>query len=398
MQPPIGPSGFPTVSATQLRTYGAGGFRLAEQEEARGCPRQYHAKYVEHRVREERPYELEYGGFFHRVLYLLEAGDLTPDEALERAFPADADPAMFVEARKDLTAYLERGASPTDRFATIAVETELDAELYVDETYGPVHYRGFIDWLGVDPNLPGVLHVVDYKTNRHPPHVEDVRGDVQMKGYHWLVARNARRFGFSGTPRIVTHLDAVKFREVEVTYRDEDIDDWHGWAVAVVRKILRDETATPALNPGCGWCPVKDDCPEFQALPATAAGMAVGVKEIVDPVARLAWRDAANGVRLLLEKAVKGIDKEFKEQAAVLGQVIVGDQQFAVQEAWETQIDLRDLHRAMGDAFYDVVATSKTKIEGATADWSPSDAAAARACIVNVPAGTKVTRTKVKPE
>lgn len=398
MRIPDGPTGFPTVSATQLRTYGAGGFRLDSQEEAKGCPRQYRAKYVERRVQEdERSYPLVYGSFFHDVLFTMEQEDIGPDEALERCFPADAEPEMWAEARADLTAYLERGASPVDRYGTIAVESELDALLYVDEEFGEVHYRGFIDWLGLDVDDPSTIHVVDYKTNRSPPSVEDVRGDVQLKSYAWLVLNNRQRFGVTTGPlRVVVHLDAVKWREIEVRYTDQEIADWHDWAVAVCRKILRDEDATPVLNPGCGYCPVSGDCPKFQALPATAAGMAAGLAEMVDPEARLRWRDAANGVRLLLEKSVEKIDDEFKVQARLQGEVVVGETVFALEPDWKTVIDLRSLHRAMGDAFYDVVTTSKKKIEERTADWDTGAVAPVKQTIERVPAGSKIVRRKVE--
>jgi hypothetical protein len=37
MQIPDGPNGFPTLSASQFRTYGTGGFLLEFNEEPKGC-------------------------------------------------------------------------------------------------------------------------------------------------------------------------------------------------------------------------------------------------------------------------------------------------------------------------------------------------------------------------
>lgn len=387
-------TGGPTMSASQLRTYGAGGFRLDEQESVRGCPRLWKAKYVEHRVHESRSDPLAYGSMMHDVLFRLEQEDLTPEEALERCFPVDLDPSFWVEARKDLTAYLERGASPVDRYATVAVESHLTALLYVDEEYGSIYWQGYIDWIGVDPDTPNVLHVVDYKTNRQPPSLADVLGDAQMKSYHWLAAQNAGKYGMTN-PRVVVHLDAIKWREVEVAFTDQEIEDWHSWAVAVVRKILRDEEAKPVVNPGCAWCPVKDDCPAFAALPAQAADLAKALKGIEDPVKRLAWRDAANGIRLLLEKSVKQIDIDFADLARSQGLVTVGQTEYALEPDWRTEIDLRSLHRAMGEEFYDVISTSKTKIEDKTADWDTASVAPVKQAISRVPAGTKVVRREV---
>ena len=394
MRPPEGPSGEMTVSTNQLRTYGAGGFRLVEHEGDRGCPRKYKATYVEKRIPAEmvRSYALDYGSMFHDVLFLMEEEGLTPDEALERAFPAHMPPEAWKEARDDLIGYLERGASPTDRFATLEVETELDALLYVDEEFGPVHFRGFIDWIGVDLDDLSTLHVVDYKTNRHPPTEADVRGDVQMKGYHWLVMQHAARWG---ARRVIVHLDAVKWREIEVAFTEEEIDDWHSWAVAVVRKILRDEDGEPMLNPGCDWCPVKKDCPAFLSLPQHAADLAERVGTLQSNEEKLRWRDAANAVRLLLEKAVKSIDSEFADTARTTDVLVVGDQQWTVDTDWSTVIDLRRLHQVLDEQFYDVVATSEAKLKALTKQWSPSEASAVLGCVERVPSGTKVKRKKV---
>jgi len=398
MIPPAGPSGYPTVSTNQLRIYGAGGFRLVEHEAERGCPRQYKARYIEKRVprevRGDRGYALDYGSYVHDVFHRMERDGLTPDEALEAAFPAHLPPEAFTEARDDVMAYMERGAAPMDRYGTLEVEATLDAELYVDPEFGPIHFRGIVDWLGIDLDDPSTAHVVDYKTNRSPPREEDVRGDVQMKGYDWLVRQHMSRWG---TRRVVVHLDAVKWREVEVRFTEREIDDWHSWAVAVVRKILRDDTATPVLNPGCDWCPVKDDCPVFIGLPETAAALVEAEGTLADPEVRLRWRDAANKVRLLLEKSVKRIDEEFRASALRSGGLVVADQLWSLDTEWSTEIDLDELQRVLGrERFLEVVATSESKLKTLTKDWSASDRAEVLACVRRVPTGSKVKRKQVE--
>lgn len=398
MRPPDGPTGHPTVSVTSLRRYGAGGFYLDEQEAERGCPRQWRAWYVEKRVPEETSYALAYGSLFHDVMFRMVEDGMTPEEALEACFPPDGDPRMLDEARRDLARYLERGASPTDRYAALAVETHLDAPLFVDEQYGEIWFRGFIDWLGIDPDEPSIVHMVDYKTNRHPPSYDEVRGDQQLKAYVWLVRQNLAGLGITGAASVVAHLDAVKWREIEVRYTDDEIDAWHAWAVAVVRRLLRDEEGAPKINPGCAYCPVREDCPAFQDLPATAGSLVSHLNEVVTDEARLRWRDAANRVRLLLEKSVKSVDQAFERAARSQGLLRVGGWVFVSEPDWRTIIDMHELHRAMGDEFYDVVVTSKTALERHTADWEPYRVAQVRACVESVPAGSKVVRRRVEGE
>lgn len=396
MQIPIGRSGFPTLSATQLRTYGAGGFRLAEQEESRGCPRQYKAKYVERRVPEKRAFPLVYGGLLHDCLFLMEEEAVGPEEALERLFPPDMPPEVWTEAIDDLRRYMERGASPTDRFGTIAIEQDLSALLYVDPDFGPVWFRGILDWLGIDLEDPSTLHLVDYKTNRHPPSVDDVRGDVQLKGYDWLVRQHWSQYMPTRVQKIVVHLDAIKFREVPVQFTSRQIEDWHDWAVTIARQILRDEEAKPVLNSGCAWCPVKDDCPAYEKLPETARELLDGRPADTDLPALIRWRDEANAARLLLEKGVADVDSKVTALAERLGRLEVGDQEWVMKQQWESDVDMARLHQLLGDLFYSVVRVSKKAVQEATANWDTTDAGAALACFRRWPGGSKVTRQRRK--
>lgn len=397
MRIPDGPNGFPTLSPTQLRTYGAGGFRLDEQEQERGCPRLYRAKYVERRVEQEHSDALAYGTLIHSILHLMEEEAVGPEEALERLFPASMDPSFWTEALTDLTAYMDRGASPTDRMATVATETELTALLYEDEEFGPIYIRGIIDWLGIDTEQPGVMHVVDYKTNRQPPRVEDVQGDVQLKCYDFLVRQNWPRWGLGSRPQVVVHLDAIKWRDVEVRYPEAEIEAWQSWATAIARRILRDEDGEAILNPYCGWCPVRNDCPSWLGMPDTAKALLE--KRPADDASlkeRYAWRVVANAMRLLLEKSVEQIDDAIKHKALTEGLLVIGDQKWERAEDWGNEIDMVALHRALGSRFYEIVTTSVKKIEAAVSDAEPHVMAAVQSAISRVPKGTKVKQSKIK--
>lgn len=391
MKIPTGPSGFPTVSPSQLRVYGAGGFELEEQEEDRGCPRQYKARYVDRSVPETFSEILAYGSLIHDCLYRMERDSIGPEEALERCFPPHLDPKYWREAMDDLDQYLLRGG-PGNLYMTLDVEQELDAELYVDEDFGPIHIRGIVDHLAVDPDDDGLIHLTDYKTNRRPATVEQVRGDSQLKAYHFLVMKNWARYSATGFPRIVTHLDLVKWNDVAVRYSPSDIEAWRSWAIAVVRKILRDEQALPMLNPGCGHCPVKDDCPVFQQLPQLGLELVDGVPEDADALAL--WMTEANKVRLLLEKSIKEIRERFEGEALRHGEVTAGGTRWFREPNWVNQVDMRVLHRAMGDDFYEVAKASKTAIEKYTKDWDTHAKIAVGQALSRVPSGDKVSTEK----
>ena len=395
MKIPDGKSGHPTVSTNQFRIYGTAGFTLDEHEQSRGCPRQYHARYVEKRVKRESTYALEYGSFFHDVMFLLEEGDVSPDEAIEKAFPVGGTPEMLREARADLQAYLERPSSPRDRLATVATELDFEVPLFVDDEYGEIWFRAIVDRVSVDPEVPGVVYIEDYKTNRFPPSTAAVRGDVQLKGYAWAVKQHAEQIGLDPNSRFVVILNAVKWREIEVAVTDEVMDDWHTWAVAVTRTILRDDEAKPVVNPGCDWCPVRSDCPAFQELPEASSRLLVALGGIDDLQTRLRWRNRANEVRLRLDKAVKEIDAEINAVVMQESVLEIGSTRFEVEPKWENQWDARGLHAVLGDQFYDVVTVGKGKVDEIKRSLDPSTLADVEATFQRVPEGTRITKKEI---
>jgi hypothetical protein len=391
MKIPIGPSGFPTVSPSQMRVYGAGGFELEEQEQDRGCPRQYKARYVDRTVPDIKSDILRYGSLIHDCFYLMEEEGIGPEEALERCFPADMDPKYWREALDDLDAYLVRGG-PSNLYHTLDVEQHLDAELYVDEEYGPIWIRGIIDHLGVDPEDDGLIHITDYKTNRAPATIEQVRGDSQLKAYSYLVMKNWHRYSQTGFPRIVTHLDLVKWHDVEIRYSPADIEAWRSWAIAVVRKILRDEKAEPVLNSGCAHCPVKESCPVFIELPLTARNLLENRPDDPDQLAK--WADQANEAQKLLKKAIDEANDKFKATALRDGELVAGGWRWFREPNWVNTVDMKQLHRAMGPVFYDVAKASKSAVEAAIKDWDEHAKKVVRQAIGRIADGNKVSKEK----
>lgn len=392
MQIPAGPNGKPTLSASQFRTYGTGSFSLEETELPKGCPRKYHAKYVaREEVVEEFSYPLRYGSMFHRIMQHMDEDQMDPDEALSAAFDAQLPYEMWQEARADLENYLSRGSAPWDRFATLGTELDLSMLLYEDEDFGPTYYRGLIDWVGVDPEQPSVIHMVDYKTNRAPARAADLQGDVQCLGYNGLILANADRFVQGTTPRVVTHLDLVKFSDVEVAYSRQAVDEWQDWAIAMARKIWRDEEHAPVLNPMCSSCPIRNSCPAYEGAPMEAQALVNTLVGLEDPVKRLEWRGRANQLRLTLEKAVKSVDDEFKAEAVLHGELVVGGKVFRQELEYGNEIDLRALHALTGDQFYTIAGASKTALQRFAKTVDPSLGAEVMACIRRVPTGSTVT-------
>lgn len=402
MKIPNGPKGtvaegLPTLYTTRLRSYGAAGFRLQNQEEMQGCPAQYKARYVDWRVTaQKRASNLTFGSLIHDVLFLMESEPIGPQEALERLWPVDLSMDHWREAVDLLDSYMERGG-PMARYGTLGVELELFAELYVDEDFGPVMFGGHIDWLGVDLDDPSVLHLSDYKTNQQPISVEDVKGDIQLMSYDWLVRQNWQRLGLAGRPQVVVHLDAIRYRDVEWRFQEMELDEWQEWATAIARKILRDDEAKEVLNPYCGWCPIKLECQTYMNLPGEASTMleARTGKALPELVS---WMDEAKQAVKILNAGIGEIESDLKTIAEVNGEVIVGQHRWVSEVAEKKELDKTRLREVIGDEAFEALAGFTQKALNEYVRARPELKSAVEACWSKEPSGMTVARKKVESD
>ena len=204
--------------------------------------------------------------------------------------------------------------------------------------------------------------MVDYKTNRTPPKVADLAGDVQLKSYAWLVRENYRKW-MKSKPSIVVHLDAIKFHDVSVRYSDDELDEWQAWAEAVARTILRDDKGKPQLNEGCAWCPIRNDCPVMLGLPEV--GKTVAEAEFGQSADDMwQWRRKAALVAKVLGNRIKEVDDTLEQAVVEAGGLLqFADQEWFVAQQWENTVDVRGPYERIGDQAFDVLKTSKTAVE-----------------------------------
>lgn len=346
--------GKPCLHTSHIRSYGAGGFKLGEMEQVRGCPAQYRARYVKHEITSKLSNDsMLKGSVLHDALFRMEEHSIGPEEALKLAWIPELPMTAFGSCVDDLNKYLERSG----QYSTLQVEVELYAPLYEDEEFGEIWFGGRIDKFDVDPEEENLLHVIDYKSNNWPPTLEDVKGDIQLKGYSWLVSQNWQQF-MSQKPRIIAHLDAIKFRDVEWEFEDSDLEEWREWASSIASKILRDEEAEPILNPGCTWCPIKLDCKKFRQLPGRGTTM-LEKKNVSDINKLLAWLDEAKDTVKKLKSGIDDVEEILKDKIVSDGEVIANKLRYYMENGNKTETNLRKLHDILGDKFYSVAKVNK---------------------------------------
>lgn len=202
-----------------------------------------------------------------------------------------------------------------------------------------------------------------HNSNRQPLNPDEVRRDLQMRGYDWLVHQCWQRLGLPGRPHTVAHMDGLRWNDVETRYTDLDRAQWAEWAAAIARKILRDDKAPEVLGPGCRWCPRRFDCDAYRTLPGVGESIAArSVGTTLDDL--WAWRQQAAEVRKTLDDGIADVDRIFAERVTDEGPVVIGDTQWVEEPVERDVLDSKALHQLIGDdLFYDIAKPSKKAVE-----------------------------------
>lgn len=385
------------VSISQLRRYGAVDLLGEDSEGVRGCPRAYALTYGGAPVPEVPNPAAELGSVLHRALHRMETHTCGPEDALGAVWPATLGMDSFADAVEILVGYLER-EGPMTRYATLATELDLSVPLYVDEEFGPVYFRGIVDCLSVDPMEPDIVHNIDYKSASRPVSVDSLRGDVQLRGYDWLVRQWWAQQHGTPPARLISHLDLLRYRDVPIEYTRWEREIWHSWASAMVRTMLRDKSAMPILNSGCGYCPVRWSCPAWRSLPGEASSMAARLTGLSVASLKESYGEALIVSKLLTTQIdqIKGV---LEEEAHVLGSVTVGDQRWESVPGTKTVADVLSIASLLlpghPEAFSTAVTSSRAAAERAGRGLEPSLRDEVLSCIDTVAAGKRIRKSKV---
>lgn len=388
------------VSISQIRRYGAA-FEVDDlHEDVHGCPRAYALTYGADPVPEPVNRARELGSVLHRALHRMDTHTCGPEDALQAVWPATLGMGDYADAVEILLSYLDR-SGPMTLYATLDTELDLAVPLYADEDYGPVYFRGIIDNLAVDPQQPDVVHNIDHKSASRPVAASALRGDVQLRGYDWLVRQWWALEHGEPPARVISHLDLLRYSDIQIEYTPYELDIWHGWAVAMVRTMLRDRAAMPILNDGCGGCAVRWGCPAWRGLPGTAESMLARLTG--QPVDKLKdqYLDVAQ-VYTLLGKQRTQLKETLEAEARATGRLLVADQVWAPEPDTKTEVDILGLMDlllpAHPAAFLAAVSSSKAAVERAVRGLEPSLRVQVLGCVSSVESGTKVTKRKAQGE
>ena len=362
-----------TLINNQITKFGSGGLELVIGEGHAGCPKLYKAQYIDKSVPEQKSYPLSFGITMHEALYLMEKEEITPEEALKKAWDPQLTQKDFDEALYDLRNVIERGGV-LPNLHTINVEQRIKKLLYVDEEYGEIYYQGILDWIGIGQDFDS-LYFADYKTDRAPWSQQDAQNWVQGKSYAWLLQDSEymeKELPGIENPQIIGLVELTKFYTLQVYYTQEEIEAWRAWAEATARKILRETEFKPQLNKGCNWCPIKNDCEAWLGLPEHGETLLEKLNET--PLEqRINLIDEAKETKKKLDKLIKDTEQEVYEKVASTGEQSIGQYSYRLEGSLSSKVvDLPSLHNLMGDKFYDMCNFTITNLKKWAKDNSQS--------------------------
>lgn len=227
------------------------------------CPRRFRYQYVDGLPQAPAP-QLSFGTSIHATLEWLfdRKHPVLPglEETLQALYDAwETEGYAEVDRSEQLAAYAHAREVVTRFHQRLTVEglrSPVATEAWFELPLGDdIVVVGSIDRLDVDDE--GVLHVVDYKTNRRARTRAQVRDSLQLAVYAL-----ATRELFGRLPGTVA-LDFVVPGIVVTVPTDElDVDGVHPRLAAVATRIVAGED-TPTPHRLCDWCDFRAICPAW---------------------------------------------------------------------------------------------------------------------------------------
>jgi CRISPR/Cas system-associated exonuclease Cas4 (RecB family) len=317
--------------------------------------------------------ESAYGSAFHDMAEIVDKEAVSDDEAIDRVWARWQhwlEPADIERFKADLRTYHTRSVLG---YRLISAETDMRVPLFKLPTGEWIYFRFKIDALYQSIENPGLFLMRDYKSSRWPKELEAIHNDLQQWSYNFGVFEM-----FPECETLVQIYDQLRFGEVTIRQKtDEDRKNIRAWLIKQITAILGDEVLRPTQNRWCPWCPLVVECREtVRATEHWRAWLsAVAPREKVGRKIEMTLsQDFSYYVELLPDiietrKHLEAVEKRLKSDLLALPSV-EAEGYDAVKEIrpgkkmpkFRPSV-IRELHRELGDDFYQVASVTKKGIE-----------------------------------
>lgn len=210
--------------------------------------------------------EAAYGSCVHDAIWALEEGH---DIASAAQVGWDRwghwlQPDDLALLREDLENF---GRRDFQNVRTVLSEDEIRVPLTLQDGR-LAYFRARIDRLYERLDAPGHFILVDYKSSRWARGEAEVREDLQLWAYDWLVWEY-----FAGEiVDLVCIYDQLRYGQIPTRKTDAQRAKMRAWLVAQMSSYFADEDyqadglLPPRHNQWCPWCPILESCPIIERL------------------------------------------------------------------------------------------------------------------------------------
>lgn len=350
----------------------------------RDCPRRFSYGMKRHtglgrqsddQTPEAGSYATDYGSCVHDVLRYVEDG-YDDGDAIQKAWNTwghRLEPGDVALLREDVRTYRTRDFPRT---RVLSNENEFRVPLFVHPVHGQIYFRFKLDRLYERLDSPGTFIHVDYKSSRHAKSQAEVHKDLQMWAYNFGIYEF-----WPECERLLQAYDQLRYGQIPTHKSAAQREQMRDWLIAATTAVLEDEDVRddgllrPRKNQWCAWCPIMESCavvPELTdfarvELDALIPTEKVGRKLVpqVDPEKIRLYTERMDDAKIA-EQVLKRYNESVKR---VLRDMPAEDRQelgYHLRSRKKTTFTgqaVRELHRRLGEEFYELVGVTKTGLE-----------------------------------
>jgi hypothetical protein len=347
-----------------------------------------------------------YGSAIHKALHLVEADDLTDEQAAQAAFdeygkwlePDDVD-----RMDRDLATYHERDylgvrtvaaeqdfRVPLMKWPCNCVGTEMETP-GCDDCRGSgeiqIYFRFKLDRLYQRIDDPGAFLAIDYKSSKWAKTQKEVNEDTQMWAYNWAIHEI-----WPECERLEQVYDQLVHGPLYTRKAEAQRKSIKRWLIRQVTTILKNEEVEEdglpraRFNQWCAYCEILMSCPVVPRLSDFAQTKIKAQREEIDGLdlgdTLVDASDLSRFVNLLKpagdgKKALEEYERQVKGVLRSLPKTTREELGYRLSERsrdkWEPE-SMRAALDLLGPIFFQLISLTKGKLEEAELDESDREA------------------------
>ncbi|RLD06069.1 MAG: hypothetical protein DRI65_07490 [Chloroflexota bacterium] len=336
------------------------------------CKQKYWFNYVEHLPKLDNPV-FRLGTTVHGALEYAGAIWMEKDEFSKEdttKILKEYDRLSVKEGIEDMVIHIEGKELVKKRLKNFRLGRKI---ISLEKKFGFESEKGFLD-IRTEAGVPlmgamdkvvevddETMLVVDYKTSKTAPTVDQLKHDTQLSLYDIVAHIEHPEY-----PRVIVSLDLLK-HDIMYSYRTlEQRKDFEEYLVMIYDEMLgfKEKNVRPQLNIFCGWCDFRDYCTGYKKAKDRTAGQFQSLTSTPLPELITEW-DRVKSTKKILEQREREIGTILMENIRSGGTNLKTDEvEVYVRQNARKNYDLETVHKLVpSDEFVGMVNLNKKGVE-----------------------------------